>query len=146
MASTRWLPESPGARSPATRPLAALPAVLAGLAILAQIAYPLTHGHTRTTMTIIGVVIFFAASTAHATLDRGARVGLGVIVVTAGGGLLAEALGVATGVPFGRYRYTHGLGWSFLGVPVVIPLAWTMMSWPALIVGRRVAGSRTRAA
>jgi putative membrane protein len=53
--------------------------------------------------------------------------------VTAGGGFLAEAVGVATGFPFGAYAYSAALGPRLLGVPVVIPLAWTWMAWPAWI-------------
>ena len=43
------------------------------------------------------------------------------------------------GVPFGAYAYTGDLGAEVLGVPVVVPLAWTMMAWPALVVGRTLA-------
>jgi len=35
-----------------------------------------------------------------------------------------EALGVATGFPFGTYTYTDVLGWKILGVSLVIPFAW----------------------
>jgi putative membrane protein len=60
-------------------------------------------------------------------------------VVTAGTGLLAEAVGTATGVPFGQYDYAGSLGAKLLGVPVVIPLAWAMFAYPALLVGQRLA-------
>ena len=38
-----------------------------------------------------------------------------------------EALGVATGFPFGTYVYTDELGWKVLGVSVVIPFAWLLV-------------------
>jgi putative membrane protein len=56
-----------------------------------------------------------------------------------------EAVGLRTGFPFGAYHYTGSLGPGVAGVPVVVPLAWVMMAWPALQVGRVLAGSRGRA-
>ena len=48
-------------------------------------------------------------------------------------GCAAEAVGVATGVPFGQYAYAGTLGPQLLGVPLLVPLAWTMMAYPALL-------------
>jgi uncharacterized membrane protein len=46
--------------------------------------------------------------------------------------LAFETLGVATGLVYGPYHYTEKLGWKFLGlVPVLIPMAWYMMMYPA---------------
>jgi putative membrane protein len=56
--------------------------------------------------------------------------------------LLAEAIGVTTGFPFGHYAYTDKLGPQLIGVPLVIPLAWAMMAYPALLAGRRLASPR----
>jgi putative membrane protein len=50
-----------------------------------------------------------------------------------------EAVGVRTGLPFGEYAYTGTLGPQVLGVPAVVPLAWAMMAWPALVVARTLA-------
>jgi lycopene beta-cyclase len=47
----------------------------------------------------------------------------------------AEALGSATGFPFGAYHYTEVLQPQFVGVPLLIPLAWLMMLPPAWAVG-----------
>ena len=38
-----------------------------------------------------------------------------------------EALGVATGFPFGTYAYTDVLGLNVLGVSLVIPFAWLLV-------------------
>jgi uncharacterized membrane protein len=122
--------------------LARFAVVLAALTVLAQIAYPLTSGHLRTRFTIAAVVLFFATSVTHAAVWRGARWAAALAVTSCAIGLAAEAVGVHTGVPFGAYRYTGTLGWSLLGVPVVIPMAWTMMAYPALLVGRIVAAGR----
>jgi uncharacterized membrane protein len=112
---------------------------IAAAAIGLQIAYPLTPtGTPRDRLTIVTVVVFCAASLLHAIAARGWRFAAGLLAVTAGGGLAVEALGVATGVPFGTYAYTDSLGAKLLGVPVVIPLAWTMMGYPAYVVGRHI--------
>jgi putative membrane protein len=122
----------------------AIPAGLGAAVVLAQVAYPLTpRGSARDALTVATVLLFAAASLTHAGLTRGPRAALGLLAVAGGGGLLAEALGVATGVPFGSYDYAGTLGPRLLGVPVVIPLAWVMMAWPAYLVGARL--GRTRA-
>jgi uncharacterized membrane protein len=119
------------------------PAVLAGAVVLAQIAYPLTpSGGPRDGLTVATVLLFAAASLAHALATRGPRAALGLLVVAGGGGLLAESVGVATGFPFGSYSYAGSLGPSVLGVPLVIPFAWVMMAWPALVVAARLTRSR----
>ncbi len=123
-------------RSPA---LASVPVALAAATVLSQIAYPLVSGPARDRVTVASVVLFFATSVSHALLWRGPRFTFALVAVTAGGGLLVEAVGVATGIPFGAYAYADTLGPKALGVPVVIPLAWTMMAYPALLVGRRIA-------
>jgi uncharacterized membrane protein len=38
-----------------------------------------------------------------------------------------EALGVATGFPFGTYAYSSQLGWMILGVPIVVPFVWILV-------------------
>lgn len=114
--------------------------VLAGAAVLLQVAYPLvTASEARNLLTVVTVVVFFLASTTHALVHRGARwTGL-YLLVTLGVGLVAEAVGTATGVPFGAYDYAGTLGGKLLGVPVVIPLAWAMFAYPCLLVGQRLA-------
>jgi putative membrane protein len=122
-----------------------VPALLGAVAVLAQVAYPLTPaGSVRDGLTIGTVLVFAAASVAHAALSRGPRAAVLLLLIAGGGGLLAEAAGVATGVPFGTYEYANSLGPRLLGVPLVIPLAWVMMAWPAYLVGARL--TRTRAA
>jgi uncharacterized membrane protein len=109
------------------------------LTVLAQISYPLVSGAARTSVTVLTVCLGFAAAAGHAWSTRGGRTAALVVLVTAGGGLLVEAVGTATGVPFGSYGYTRSLGAAVLGVPWVIPLAWTMMAWPGWLVAGRLA-------
>jgi uncharacterized membrane protein len=109
---------------------------LVAAAVGVQIAYPLVPETWRTEVTVASVVVFFVAAVADAARVHG-PVGAGVLTAVAGGGgLAAEAVGVATGRPFGQYAYTGTLGPELLGVPVVVPLAWVMMAWPALVVAR----------
>jgi putative membrane protein len=120
--------------------------VLAAAAVLTQVAYPLLSGQALRAATILAVSLFAAATVAHAAAVYGARAGVAVSAAAAGTGLLAEAVGVATAVPFGRYAYTGTLGPQVLGVPLVVPLAWTMMAYPALLLGRRLAPATARPA
>lgn len=109
---------------------------LVASAVLTQIAYPLMPQTWRTEVTVASVVIFFVAAVADAARVHGLAGAAVLIGVAGGGGLVAEAVGVATGLPFGHYAYTGTLGPELLGVPVVVPLAWVMMAWPALVVAR----------
>lgn len=120
-----------------TRPT--VPAVLAVAAVLAQIAYPLLSGDALRRATVLAVVLFFAASVSHAAARFGVRWALVLVAVSGGLGLMAEAVGVGTGVPFGQYAYAGTLGPQLLGVPVLVPMAWTMMAYPCLLLGRRLA-------
>ena len=133
---------TPGSAASAVDPTTAVPAVLAAATVLAQIAYPLVSGDGRNSLTVATVLLSFAASVTHALATRGPRFTAALVAVTAGGGLLAEAVGTHTGVPFGRYTYAGTLGPQLLAVPVVIPLAWTMMAYPALLVGRQLTQRR----
>ena len=126
-------------RPPAVLSMLSVPAGLAVAVVLAQVAYPLTpRGGPRDALTVATVLLFAAASLTHAYSTRGPRAALGLLVVAGGGGLLAESVGVATGVPFGTYDYAGTLGPKLLSVPLVIPLAWVMMAWPALLVAARL--------
>lgn len=54
-----------------------------------------------------------------------------------------EAVGSATGFPFGAYHYTDRLRPQVARVPLLIPLAWMMMLPPAWAVGQRLSGQRS---
>jgi putative membrane protein len=110
----------------------------AGTTVGLEIAYPLVDGAWLHRVTIATVVAFAATCVLHAVVQRGLRWAVGLVVVTAGGGLAAEAIGVRTGLPFGEYSYAGTLGPEVLGVPLVVPLAWTMMAYPVLLAARRL--------
>ncbi len=126
----------PGAARAAT----AVAWVCGPLVVLAQILYSVTEPRARLATTVAAVAAFAAASVCDAAARSGPRAAGALVLVAGGGGLVAEAVGVHTGVPFGDYRYTGTLGPEVLGVPVLVPLAWIMMCWPALLVGRALAG------
>lgn len=121
-----------------TTALRRLPIMLGVATVLAQVAFPLVEGGAQHVLTMATVTLFFAASVTHALIWRGRRWTAVLVLVTAGGGLLVESVGVALDVPFGAYRYTDTLRPQVLGVPWVIPLAWTMVAYPALLVALRV--------
>lgn len=52
--------------------------------------------------------------------------------------LASELAGTTSGLPFGPYRYTDGLGTKLFGhVPVLIPLSWFFMALPSYALARR---------
>ncbi|MFF5172057.1 carotenoid biosynthesis protein [Micromonospora sp. NPDC000089] len=114
---------------------------LLAVLVLAQICYPLTTGDTRARLTVATVVLGYLLSVGHALLSRGPRTAAALVAVATGGGFAIEALGVATGFPFGSYDYSGELGPKLAGVPLIIPLAWTWMAWPAWLAAVRLTGS-----
>ncbi|PGH41987.1 hypothetical protein COO58_19680 [Micromonospora sp. WMMA1996] len=115
-----------------------LPWALLAVLVLAQICYPLTGGATRAGLTVATVVLGWLLSVGHALLTRGVRAAAALVAVATGGGFAVEALGVATGFPFGSYDYSGELGPKLAGVPLIIPLAWTWMAWPAWLTAVRL--------
>jgi putative membrane protein len=113
---------------------------LLAVLVLAQICYPLTTGQTRARLTVATVVLGYLLSVSHALLSRGPRTAAALVAVATVGGFAIEALGVATGFPFGSYDYSGELGPKLAGVPLIIPLAWTWMAWPAWLAATRLTG------
>ena len=130
--------------------LPALPIALAVLLVLTAIAYPLTSGAGRDAVTWTIVVLGAGLSVSHAGLSRGATAGLRLLLLVAGTAVAFEAVGLATGFPYGRYHYGAALGPTVLGVPFLVPLAWLMMAWPSWVLAdrltRQVRASRRNAA
>ena len=119
----------------------AIPWVFASLTILGQITWILA-GPARDALTIATVCTFFLASASHALVRRGPTWTLAYLGIAAGIGLAVEAVGTATGLPFGQYDYSDSLGPKLLGVPVVVALAWAMMAYPALLAAQRLPTTR----
>jgi len=122
---------------------AVLPLLLALALVGAAIAYPLTTGPARDAVSWTIVVLGAALSVAHAVLSHGARTGLGLLLLVGTTAIAFEAVGLATGVPYGEYSYSDALGPTLLGVPFLVPLAWLMMAWPSWLLAERLARRRT---
>ena len=131
-------PHSDGRRNPVS--WSWLPWLFAGITIGGQIIWLLVVD-ARNLLTIATVVSFFLASFTHAWLSRGAWWAIAYAVIAAGIGWGMEAIGVRTGIPFGRYEYGDTLGPMFLGVPVVVMLAWAMMAYPCFLAARRLSST-----
>lgn len=123
--------------------------VLQGICLAAAAGTVATHilwvllpEAARDTATVVSVALFATASLTHAAATRGPRWAATYAAISLGAGWIAEAVGTTTGWPFGEYAYAGSLGPSIGPVPWVIPLAWTMMSYPVLLAARRTTGSR----
>ena len=116
---------------------------LVAAVVALEIPYPLVHGSARNVLTVATVVVFAVTSVTHAWLSCGRRRVLWLLSVGVLG-FAAEVLGVHTGVPFGDYRYTGGLGPTAASVPIVVGLAWMMMAQPAACVAERISTGRTQ--
>lgn len=118
--------------------------MLAASGVLAQICYPLLSGTALAVVTVLSVALLAAAAVAHAAATHGRTVAARVLAASAGIGLLGEAVGTRTGLPFGDYAYSYDgrLGPELLGVPVAVPLAWTMLAYPCLLLARELGPTR----
>ena len=129
---------------PSSRGLRALPWVLAAAGVLSQIVWVLLPEDLRDGATITSVLLMASAAACHATVHRGVGWAARLFVATAGIGLAVEAMGTATGFPFGAYRYGPRLGPMLLDVPLLIPLAWCMAAYPMLLLAWRMGSTRAQ--
>jgi len=90
-------------------------------------------------ITPISTLLAYLFAVLHAGQREGWRRAIMLAVIVFLTGLTFESIGVATGWVYGPYHYTTKLGPLFLGlVPYLIPLAWTMMMYPSLVIAERV--------
>ena len=120
--------------------------MLVAAAVASQIAYPLIEGTGRDRLVVLTVLVTFAAVLTHAVARLGTSITVKLFGVVLVGAAAVEVLGVHTGVPFGDYAYGTGLGPALAGVPLVVPVAWAMTAYPALLVARRLTIRQGRAA
>jgi uncharacterized membrane protein len=89
--------------------------------------------------TPLSTLIAFLFAVDHSSQRLGWRRALLLLGLTFGVSLFIESVGVATGLIYGPYHYTDKLGYKFLGlVPIIIPLAWFMMSYPSFVIASRI--------
>ncbi len=133
-------PHSDRNRGPAGWVLA-LPWIFAGFTVLGQILWILVSGNVRIGLTALTVVTFFCATLTHAYLYRGITWAAGYAAITLSFGWGIEVLGTITHFPFGDYSYSDTLGPALLGVPILIPMAWSMMAYPVLLAAQRLSST-----
>jgi putative membrane protein len=122
-----------------------VPLGLALALVLVAVVYPLTTGGpVRDAVSWTIVLLGSALSVAHAWVAHGRRTGLSVLAVVAATAVAFEAVGLATGVPYGGYRYSAALGPTLLGVPFLVPLAWLMLAWPSRVLAARLTAAVRR--
>jgi putative membrane protein len=114
-----------------------LPLALALVASAAGIWFAVAGPKASVGLTAEAIAAFLAAGIAHAWIWRGARFTLAWLIISLLVTFTVETIGVASGAPFGAYAYNHGLGPKLLGVPLLVPIAWTMMVYPAQVVAWR---------
>jgi uncharacterized membrane protein len=91
-------------------------------------------------LTPLTTLLGLAFALTHAWYRGGLRAALTLFLVSFVISLSFESLGVATGLVYGPYHYTDKLGPLFLDlVPYIIPAAWFMMMYPALVIAERIA-------
>ncbi len=78
-------------------------------------------------MASLMLVLEGLVATGWVVINYGLRRGLFGAVTMLVGAFLVEALGVATGFPFGQYEYTNALSPKLLAVPIGIMFAWLMI-------------------
>jgi uncharacterized membrane protein len=108
-------------------------AAAATVTIAGMIATPLAErgGPVRRALSSVVVGGLWATTASVAARRWGVRRASASAMVIGVGTALAERVGTATGVPFGRYAYTGALRPQVDGVPVIVPLAWFAMALPA---------------
>jgi putative membrane protein len=90
-------------------------------------------------VTQINTLVAFSFAVLHAAQREGWRKAALLAVIVFLTGLTFESLGVATGLVYGPYHYSDRLGAKFLDlVPYLIPIAWTMMMYPSMVIAQSI--------
>lgn len=137
-----------GATDHGARLVSSLAIGFGGAGIATQLCYPLTDGAARAAFTVAAVLLLACACVTHAAATRGTPWAAGLVLITTGGGLLAEFAGTTTGIPFGAYAYTTdgALGPELGSIPVLIGPAWTFGTYPAWCAAQALIGAGRGAA
>lgn len=80
------------------------------------------------------VLLFGCTGIAHAIYLLGARRALTMFLVATVLSFAAEAWGVRSGILFGRYEYTALFGTKLWGVPLIMPFAYFMQTYPCYLM------------
>ncbi len=121
-------------------PWAARIAVASGALLLGLFLVETGHSGQRPDL-IVASLLVTTLSLSHALYCLGWRRALTFFGLCTALSWVGEVVSVATGL-VGAYRYTQVLGPQLAGVPVVIPLTWFMMAYPAFVLTNLVARGR----
>lgn len=108
------------------------------LGAASQLAFAAAGSGPAIPLTVMSVLMFSSTAVLCAAAVGGWRLAVAIFVIGAGLGLVAEAVGVATGFPFGEYAYTGQLGPGIFGVSALVLLAWLTLAYPSVVVARRL--------
>ncbi len=114
------------------------------LAVFVQVGFarPLLAGLVALPVTPGGlnglIVILLLFSLWHASIALGLRLTVAFFAITAVTSWALEEVGVVTGLVYGPYHYTSSLGPWLGSVPVLIPLAWFMLSYPSYVLANLI--------
>ena len=103
-----------------------------------QISYPLLDGEPLRLITIGTVYAAAFATLVNAYLSHGTTYVFRYFLITFSFGLIIEQIGVNTGWPFGSYSYDISLGAFLFDIPLVVPFAWMMLTYPILVAAREL--------
>jgi putative membrane protein len=116
--------------------LARLAVMIAALAFIAILDVgPLVGigANAKAVLTLLAALIFVVA---HGYIALGWRNIVAFILITVAVSFTSEAIGVATGLIFGRYHYTDLLGPKLLGVPPLIQIGYLATGYASLVIAR----------
>jgi uncharacterized membrane protein len=119
-------------------------ATLFAAQVAAQVAYGAGERRRSDRATRGLVLLMLATSLAEAAHARGWKGGVRPVAAAGATGFAVELVGVATGRPFGRYRYSDRLGPRVGGVPLLAAAAWALMTRPAWAVAGRLSRRLSR--
>ena len=86
----------------------------------------------------IASVVMFAVTWFNANKLLGASATLRFLLIAVSFGWFAEQMGSTDGWFFGSYTYTEVLGLRFVGVPVVIPMMWFVLTYSCYVISNLI--------
>jgi uncharacterized membrane protein len=110
-------------------------ALLAGIAVLNLGPIIGINGDANAILTLF---IGLAFTVIHGSMALGWKRLIAFLAITVIVSFSAEAIGVATGLVFGKYYYTENLGPRLLGVPPMIQIGYVAMGYASFITARVV--------
>jgi uncharacterized membrane protein len=102
----------------------------------AQVVYGMSRRSPGATRAVVGLMLGVSALEARAAGQALPMAAAGAV------GFSAELVGVATGRPFGHYRYSARLGPRVAGVPLLAAAAWAMLARPAWVTAGLISRRR----